>query len=81
MVSHFLLFCIRSESSSNGIGGQAVQLGAFVGLLARTDNCYGWAPLPPPADFVAGAGISIGGAAVAANFDFGLSRKIYFGTT
>jgi hypothetical protein len=43
----------------------------------RTDGFYGWAPLPPQADFVAGVGISIGGVAVAANFDFGLGAAAF----
>jgi hypothetical protein len=43
----------------------------------RSDNFYGWAPLPPQAEFVAGVGISIGGVAVAADFDFGLHADAF----
>jgi hypothetical protein len=44
----------------------------------RTDGFYGWAPLPPRAEFVAGVGISIGGGvAVGASFDFGLGAGAF----
>ena len=43
----------------------------------RSDGFYGWAPLPPHAEFVAGVGIAIGGVAVAADFDFGLHASAF----
>jgi len=43
----------------------------------RADGFYGWAPLPPHAEFVAGVGIAIGGVAVAADFDFGLHTSAF----
>jgi hypothetical protein len=44
----------------------------------RTDTAYGWAPLPPQAQFEAGVGLSMGGGvAVSANFDFGLGASAF----
>jgi hypothetical protein len=43
----------------------------------RTDDCYGWAPLPPRAEFVAGVGLAFGGVAVTAGFDFGLGAGAF----
>jgi hypothetical protein len=43
----------------------------------RTDGYYGWAPLPPRAEFVAGVGLSFGGVAVGAGVDFGLGAAAF----
>jgi hypothetical protein len=38
---------------------------------------YGWAPLPPRAEFVAGVGLRYGGVSVGVGFDFGLGYNCY----
>ncbi len=43
----------------------------------RTDGFYGWAPLPPQAEFVTGVGLAVGGVAVEASFDFGLGSSAF----
>jgi hypothetical protein len=43
----------------------------------RAEGVYGWAPLPPRAEFVAGVGISFGGVAVGAGFNFGLGASAF----
>ncbi len=43
----------------------------------HSEGYYGWAPLPPQAEFRVGAGLFFGGAAVGASFDFGLGAASF----
>jgi hypothetical protein len=43
----------------------------------HSEGFYGWAPLPPAARFEAGVGLSFGGVAVGASFDFGLHADAF----
>ena len=49
---------------------------AWVSWRQSADYC-GWAPLPPAAKFVAGAGFRVGNNFVAANYEFGLTAHRY----
>ena len=43
----------------------------------HSDGYYGWAPLPPAAEFRVGLGLSFNGIAVGANMDFGLRSDAF----